>query len=173
MHDDVYQMYLEEMKEIAACTAEEEALLLKQLREGNQEARKRLLEGMLSYVVELAGNYRDRGLSAGDLVQEANIALIMAAEQYEGGDFREQVKQQVEQALEAALELQQHEKSAQEELLARINVLQLVSKKMAEELGREASVAELAEKMKMTEDEIQDILKETLNAMSVSPDAEI
>lgn len=173
MHDDVYQMYLDEMKEIDACTAEEEIRLLDQLRQGSREARERLLEGTLGYVAELAGSYRDRGLSAGDLVQEANIALLMAVEQYEGGDFREQVKQQVEQAMKAALELQQHEKTAQEELLARINVLQLVSKKMAEELGREATVAELAEKMKMTEDEIQDILKETLNAMSVSPDAEI
>lgn len=173
MHDDVYQMYLDEMKEIAACTAEEEALLLEQIRQGSREAKERLLEGTLGYAAELAGNYRDRGLAAGDLVQEANIALMMAVEQYESGDFREQVRRQVELALEAALELQKHEETAKEELLARINVLQLVSKKMAEELGREASVTELAEKMKMTEDEIQDLLKETLNAMSVSPDAEI
>lgn len=173
MHDDVYQMYLDEMKGIAACSAEEELRLLEALRQGSREAKNRLLEGTLGYVMELAGAYRDRGLSSGDLVQEANLALVMAVEQYEDGDFREHVKQQVTQALETALELQKHEETAQEELLARINVLQLVSKKLAEELGREASVAELAEKMKMTEDEIQDLLKETLNAMSVSPDAEI
>lgn len=173
MHDDAYQMYLDEMKEIAACTAEEEQLLLAQVLQGSQEAKKRLLEGTLGYAAELAGKYQDRGLSAGDLVQEANMALVMALEQYGGGDFRELVRRQVEQALDAALELQQHEKTAQEELLARVNVLQVVSKKMAEELGREASVEELAEKMKMTEDEIRIILKEAINAMSVSPDAEI
>ena len=42
---------------------------------------------------------------------------------------------------------------------------------MAEELGREATVEELAEKMKMTAEEIKDIMKVTLDAMSVSPDA--
>ena len=67
----------------------------------------------------------------------------------------------------------QLETKVEEEMLARVNVLKEVSKRMAEELGREATVAELAEKMKMTEDEIRDIMKLTLDAMSVSPDAEV
>ena len=54
-----------------------------------------------------------------------------------------------------------------------MNVLKDISQQMAEELGREATVEELARKMKMTEDEIKDIMKLTLDAMSVSPDAEI
>ena len=57
-------------------------------------------------------------------------------------------------------------------MLARVNVLQTVSQRMAEELGREATVEELAEKMKMTVEEIKAIMKLTLDAMSVSPDAE-
>lgn len=173
MHDDVYQIYLEEVKRIPACTAGEERELPPLAASGDEAARKRVLEGMLHYAVELAGKYRDRGLPAGDLVQEANIALIMALDSYEGGDFRAQVKAEVEKALRAALEMQDQQKQVEEELLARVNVLKDISKMMAEELGREATVEELAAKMKMTEAEIRDIMKLTLDAMSVSPDAEI
>ena len=53
-------------------------------------------------------------------------------------------------------------------MLARVNVLQEVSKTMAEQLGREATLAELAERMKMTEDEVREIMKVTMDALSMS-----
>ena len=101
------------------------------------------------------------------------MALIMAVDQYQDGDFKSQVKALAEEMIKAALEEQGLETKVEEEMLARVNVLKEVSKRMAEELGREASVTELAEKMKMTEDEIKDIMKLTLDAMSVSPEAEM
>ena len=171
MHDDVYQMYLEEVKRIPACSPKEEQELLLRVKAGDRGARERLLEGMLNFVIELAGRYRNRGLGAGDLVQEANMALLLALDVYEEGDFREQVKALAAERLEAAIEAQQREKQTEEEVAARVNVLKDISKMMAEELGREATVEELAEKMKMTAEEIKDIMKVTLDAMSVSPDA--
>ena len=210
MHDDIYQMYLEEIGGLSACTPKEEQELLARIRGGEESARARLLEGTLGFITELARGYQDRGLPLLDLVQEANLALMMAVNEAavgmeleagggaaagmmpEGTDsaaagmapdpaegaqaltpFRALVKAQVIQALEAALEEQKVSVQVGEELLARVNVLQEVSRRMAEELGREATVAELAEKMKMTEDEIKDIMKLTLDAMSVSPDAEV
>ena len=173
MHDDVYQMYLEEIKRIPPCTAKEEEMLLGLVKSGDKAARERLLEGMLHYVVKLAGGFRNQGLPAGDLVQEANMALLLALDQYENGNFREQVKDLVEENLNAAIEMQKKEKHTEEEMVARVNVLKDISGMMAEELGREATVEELAEKMKMTVDEIKAIMKLTLDAMSVSPDAEI
>lgn len=172
MHDDVYQMYLDEIKVIEPCTEKEERELPLMAKQGDRQAKTRLLEGMLHYVLELTGGFRDKGLPAGDLVQEANVALIMAVEQYKGGDLREQIKAEVERTLEAALEEQKMESRVEEEMLARVNVLKDISQTMAEELGREATVEELAEKMKMSADEIKDIMKLTLDAMSVSPDAE-
>lgn len=172
MHDDIYQMYLEELAVIEACTPQEETALLERMACGDEAARTRLLEGSLHYITELARGYADQGLPMGDLIQEANVALILAVGQYEGGDFRTQVKEQVDAALLAALEEQKKEANVEEELVARVNVLKDISRQMAEELGREATVAELAEKMKMTEDEIKGIMKLTLDAMSVSPDAE-
>ena len=110
MHDDVYQMYLEEIKRIPPCTAKEEEMLLGLVKSGDKAARERLLEGMLHYVVKLAGGFRNQGLPAGDLVQEANMALLLALDQYENGNFREQVKDLVEENLNAAIEMQKKEK---------------------------------------------------------------
>ena len=177
MHDDTYQMYIEELEMIPACTQEEELELLQKISHGDQEAKKRLLEGSLGMVVEQAKAYKNQGLPMGDLIQEANIALIMAvdcfaAEQGEAEQFRADALAQIQEALKAAVEEQKMEEQVEGEMLARVNVLKEVCRRMAEELGREATVPELAGKMKMTEDEIRDIMKLTLDAMSVSPDVE-
>ncbi|MCI9106568.1 MAG: RNA polymerase subunit sigma-70 [Lachnospiraceae bacterium] len=168
MHDDVYQMYLEEVKRIPACTLKEEEELPGLAQAGDRTARQRLLEGMLHYVLELAGKYKSHGLTMGDLVQEANMALLLALESYEGGNFREQVKELSIERIQMAIQMQNQEKQAEEEMAARVNVLKDISQMMAEELGREATVEELAEKMKMTVDEIKEIMKVTLDAMNVS-----
>jgi len=188
MHDDVYQMYLEEIGILTPCTPEEEAVLLERVKLGDADAKNRLMEGTLGYIVELVKAYENQGLPLGDLVQEANMAVMMALGEPESlnfvnfgdsGDvegltaFRSYIKKQVEEALQTALAEQKNSEQVGEELLARVNVLKDISQQMAEELGREATVEELARKMKMTEDEIKDIMKLTLDAMSVSPDAEI
>jgi len=188
MHDDVYQMYLEEIGILTPCTPEEEAVLLERVKLGDADAKNRLMEGTLDYIVELVKAYENQGLPLGDLVQEANMAVMMALGEPESlnfvnfgdsGDvegltaFRSYIKKQVEEALQTALAEQKNSEQVGEELLARVNVLKDISQQMAEELGREATVEELARKMKMTEDEIKDIMKLTLDAMSVSPDAEI
>ena len=173
MHDDVYQMYLDEIAAIRTMDAAEEEQLLQKLKSGDTTVRSRLMEGYLPFIAETAKSYADQGLPIGDLVQEANMALIMAVDQYQDGDFKSQVKALAEEMIKAALEEQGLETKVEEEMLARVNVLKEVSKRMAEELGREATVAELAEKMKMSEDETKDIMKLTLDAMSVSPDAEV
>lgn len=172
MHDDVYQMYLEEIKNIRAFAPGEEQELLARYANGDRSVHDRILEGMLGEMAELAGACSGRGLPMGDLIQEANVALILALEEYQGGDFHALVRERVTEALETALEEQTAAARTGEELLARVNVLKDISARMAEELGREASVEELAEKMKMTPDEIKAIMKLTLDAMSVSPDAE-
>lgn len=171
MHDDVYQMYLEEIAEITPCTPQEEDGLLTELLNGDEAAKSRLMEGKLGEIVELVKPYADRGLPMGDLIQEANVALIMTINQYQGGDFSAALKLQVEECVQEALEAQKTELQVEEEMAARVNVLKDISQGMAEELGREATVEELAQKMKMTVDEIKDIMKLTLDALSVSPDA--
>lgn len=166
--DDFYQLYLDELKMVPPCTPEEEERLLDEILAGSQAAVKRLVEGKLSQAVGIAEEYKDRGLTMNDLVQEANIALLLTAQEYGGGDFNAQAEERIRRMIEDAMELQSTESRVEEEMLARVNVLKDISASMAEELGREATVEELAERMKMTEEEIKDIMKLTLDAMSVS-----
>lgn len=169
MHDDFYQMYLEELEAVKELEAEEERLLLERLAEGDVSVKERLIEGNLKKVLEYAKEYADRGLVMNDLVQEANMALTALVWEYEKeqGIFQELLQKRVREAIGAALEEQSREAEIEENVAARVNVLQEVSRVMADELGREATVDELAEKMKMTADEIRDIMKITLDAVNV------
>lgn len=168
IQDDYYEIYLEELEEIIPLMDGEEPELLAGLLNGDVTVKSRLIEGYLKTALELARGYEGRGLSLGDLVQEANVALALAAETYTGGNFSQYAQKQIEEALHQALEKQSLEQKAEEEVAARVNVLQEVSRVLAEELGREATIEELAAKMKMTVEEIRDIMKVTLNALSVS-----
>ncbi len=170
--DDFFRMYLEEMKDIPPFSAGEEDRLLRTIAEGGsetaREAVKRLTEGKLGDALRIAKEYENRGLHINDLIQEANYGLLIAAGTYQGGDFDRLMEQTVREQIESALEEQDREKTVAEDMRARVNVLKDISAAMAQELGREATAAELAERMKMTEEEIRDIMKLTLDAMSVS-----
>lgn len=166
-NEDFFQMYLEDVKGIVPCTGAERELLLTKAGRGDAAAKKRLVEGHLRAALETAGEYVNRGLPAGDLVQEANMALLLAVEKFQEGDFLSFADGEIRRAVEAALEGQKREAQAGEEAAARANVLQEVSKVMAEELGREATLEELAERMKMTKGEVRDIMKMTMDAISI------
>ena len=164
MEVNFYEMYLEEMALIPVLEAEEEEKVLALAATGDKEAKKRLVEGSLAKVAQMVKEYEGRELPMSDVVQEANVALTAAAAAYDGSQqWQEFLAQEIRQAVEAALEEQKTEAET-----ARVNVLQTVSQVMAKELGREATVAELAEKMKMTEDEVKDIMKLALDAITVN-----
>lgn len=172
MNDDFYQMYLEEMEDISPCTKEETEMLLKHIKEGNKEAKKRLVEGNLNTALSYAKEFDGKGVLLTDLVQEANMALMMAVERYDGSPSKEEFDRFAGDLMnEYLLEAVQEEVSAEqtgEELAARVNVLQTVSSILAKELGREATIEELADKMKMTVEEIHGIMKIALDAMSIN-----
>ena len=113
--------------------------------------------------------YEGRELPMSDIVQEANTALMLAAIEYDESEpWDGLVERRVREAVELALEEQRAEAEIEENMAARVNVLQTVSQMMAKELGREATLQELAAKMKMTEEEIKDIMKLALDALTVN-----
>ena len=85
MREDIFQMYLGELSGIKSCDEEENNRLLRALASGDPGARDRLIEGNLKTVLEMVRDYVGRGIPAGDLVQEANMALVVAVREYEGG----------------------------------------------------------------------------------------
>lgn len=78
MNDKFYQDYLEELKEIRPCTDKEREMLLGRLAAGDKKAGERLIEGHLIFALAIAKDFKDQGVLAGDLVQEANLALTLA-----------------------------------------------------------------------------------------------
>ena len=188
MHENFYQMYLEELEGVAEAGPEEELALLERLAAGEAEAAGRLIEGNLKRVLAYAREYEGKGLPMNDLVQEANMALTAlaaewarlaaegtasAGEKTERENCQEHLRRRVQESIEAALEEQKREAEIEENVAARVNVLQEVSRVMAAELGREATVDELAEKMKMTAEEIRDIMKVALDAVNVETAAKM
>lgn len=169
MHeDDFYQIYLDELGTVTPYDEEEGERLAISSLQNDKAAGKRLIEGALHRALACAKEYEGRGLPIGDLIQEANMGLTLAAAGYEGGCWHEYSNMKMRQAIEEALEEQGFASKAEETVLARVNVLKEISQMMADELGREATVSELAGRMKMTEEEIKDIMKLTLDALSVS-----
>ncbi|MBS5065990.1 MAG: RNA polymerase subunit sigma-70 [Hungatella hathewayi] len=192
MSEDIYQLYLDEIEAIPPCDMAENAALAVSLSAGDELAKKRLVEGNLKTALTHTKDYLNRGVTVNDLIQEANMALMLAVESYgalaaarmaetgmEGqeahlveGAFEQYLGLKIREALDAAVEAQAAESKVEEEMLARVNVMKDISQTMAEELGREATVEELAERLKMTVDEVKDIMKLTLDAMTLNGEYE-
>ena len=169
MAENFFEMYLEEMELIRPLDQEEEKRVLAAAARADKEAGNRLVEGNLARALAVAKEYEGKELPISDLVQEANMALMMAVTEYDGSqEWPDFAETKIRQAVEAALLEQRSEAEIEETMAARVNVLQTVSQVMAKELGREATVEELAEKMKMTPDEIKDIMKLALDALTVN-----
>ncbi len=75
--------YLNDIGKIDMLTAEEEAEMAKRIREGDQEALDRLTRGNLRFVVSVAKQYQNQGLSLSDLINEGNVGLMKAAKRFD------------------------------------------------------------------------------------------
>ncbi len=166
--EDIYRVYMEEIAAIPPCSEAENAKLLGEIRNGNKAARERLIEGNLKNALSFVQDYINKGVPMADLIQEASMELMMLADEGFEGSFEKLLESRIRVRMEEIINDQKKEADIEEEMLARVNVLQEVSKSMAEELGREAKLSELAERMKMTEDEVREIMKVTMDALSMS-----
>ena len=166
--EDIYRVYMEEIAAIPPCSEAENEKLLGEIRNGNKAARERLIEGNLKNALFFVQDYINKGVPMADLIQEASLELMMLADEGFEGSFEKLLESRIRVRMEEIINDQKKESDIEEEMLARVNVLQEVSKSMAEELGREAKLSELAERMKMTEDEVREIMKVTMDALSMS-----
>ena len=166
--DSFENVYLEELAAIEPCSEEETRQLIAKIRNGDAKARERLIEGNLKKALFFVQDYINQGVPLSDLIQEASMELMLLADEGFEDSFETLLESRIRVRLEEVVKEQKSEMDIEEEMLARVNVLQEVSKTMAEQLGREATLAELAERMKMTEDEVRGIMKVTMDALSMS-----
>lgn len=164
-HDKFYEMYKNELTEVAVCNDEELRELSEALEMGDETVRNRIIEGCLERVIGIAENYVDQGLSLSDLVQEGNVALTMAVYEYEGGNIIPYLEERISEAIRNAVEEQKSSEAAGEKMAAYINVMNEVTARLAEELGRQATVEEVAEKMQISVEQVKVLMKAALNAV--------
>lgn len=154
--------------EVASLT---EALLAEKSTEAQKtQARNRLAEHFLPLTVRLAESYGSKGVTRNDLAQEGSLVLLQALIAYDGGQgssLEAYLEKEIRKALAALLEEQEGQNSIGEKITSRANRLMELSAELAKDLGREATPAELSEKLGVSEEEIRDIMKLSLDAMSV------
>jgi len=156
------QIYLKELKGIEKLTAAEELDLYARLLRGDCWARDRLAEGKLYRVLEIVKEYADDGMVTEDLIQEGNIGLMAALAGLLGAGEQEScsvmIDDYIRQYVAFAADEQIGRNDQQQKLLAKVNLLHEASKVLAEEMGRLATVQELAEYTHLSIDEIGDIV---------------
>ncbi|HIZ45018.1 MAG TPA: hypothetical protein H9672_09955 [Firmicutes bacterium] len=162
-----YAMYLEDLEHIKEIEPGELEMLLASFAAGDQRAKGRLAEIHLKRVVELAREYAGRGVLIGDLIQEGNMALLSAMETFSGGDFGVYITREICSAMDAAVAEQTGQADTGSYLAAQANAMMKATEELVEELGREATLSEVARKMHLSEDMTRDIMKISMDALSV------
>lgn len=160
--EDPVRMYLKEIGKVPLLSSDEEIELAKRMENGDELARARLAEANLRLVVSIAKKYLGRGLLFLDLIQEGNLGLIKAVEKFDytkGYKFSTYATWWIRQAITRAIADQARTIRIPVHMVETINKVTRVSRQLMQELGREPSVEEIAEEMKLSEDKVREILK--------------
>jgi len=160
--DQSLDRYLQEIGEVELLNPEEEVELARKIKEGAQEALEKLTKANLRFVVSVAKQYQNQGLSLGDLINEGNLGLIKAAKRFDetkGFKFISYAVWWIRQAILQALAEQSRIVRLPLNRVGALHKIGKTSSGLEQEFGREPSANEIADELEMSPFEVMDTLK--------------
>ncbi len=158
---DSVKLYLKEIGDSPLLTAAEETELALKIREGNKQAKKRLIESNLKLVVSVAKRYSGRGLPILDLIQEGSLGLIKAVERFDpdlGYRFSTYATWWIRQSVTRAISDQSRAIRLPVHVEEEIAALNRAQKALMQRLGKDPSPAEIAAEMNTEENYVKRLL---------------
>lgn len=145
-------------------------LLLELHSKGDKSARNSLVEQHLNMVITIASQYVHEGIKVSDLIQEGNLALLEAIDNYNryaDPEFRHYIINCVSHAMESFIQQETGSLNISAHLVERVNALSDATEAIAEKYGRQATLEELCQALGLDEEEVRTIMKISLDALTI------
>lgn len=164
------ERYLQEIGEVALLTPDEEIKLAKRIRKGDQIALEKLTKANLRFVVSVAKQYQNQGLSLGDLINEGNLGLIKAAKRFDetrGYKFISYAVWWIRQSILQALAEQSRVVRLPLNRVGALNKIGKTFSSLEQEYEREPTAMEIAEALDISAYEVTDTLRMSGRHLSI------
>jgi len=164
--------YLQEIGREELITADEEVVLAKKIRDGDQAALEKLTKSNLRFVVSVAKQYQNQGLSLPDLINEGNLGLIKAAKRFDetrGFKFISYAVWWIRQSILQALAEQSRIVRLPLNQVGSLNKINKAFSKLEQQFEREPSAEELSNILELPQDKVADTMR--VSGRHVSMDA--
>ncbi len=164
------EKYLQEIGKVDLLTAEQEVQLAQRIKAGDEEALEHLVKANLRFVVSVAKQYQNQGLSLPDLINEGNLGLIKAAQRFDetrGFKFISYAVWWIRQSILQALAEQARIVRLPLNKIGDINKINKVYASLEQQLEREPGVDEIANEMDLDEKKVKDSVQTSRRHVSV------
>ena len=168
--EDPVRMYLKEIGNVPLLTTEQEVELAKRVEAGDEEAKKQLTEANLRLVVSIAKKYVGRGIPFLDLIQEGNMGLIKAVEKFDyakGFKFSTYATWWIRQAITRGIADTGRTIRVPVHMVETINKTLRMTRTLLQELGREPTPEEVAERLNVSVSRVREVLKISRDPVSL------
>ena len=168
--EDPVRMYLKEIGNVPLLTSDEEVELAKRVEQGDEEAKKKLTEANLRLVVSIAKKYVGRGMPFLDLIQEGNMGLMKAVDKFDytkGYKFSTYATWWIRQAITRGIADTGRTIRVPVHMVETINKTLRMTRTLLQELGREPTPEEVAERLNVPVSRVREVLKISRDPVSL------